>query len=440
MRTKIPKFFKNRYVVISFCGLFGVFLGIIVALTVFVLKDERKILVLFQNNHELRPTGGFLTGYSVLDVKLGKLGLNANDMYNLDSKYIPHVNPPAPFSLLVSDPYGGEESSKFRLRDMNWSPDFSESMELVLRESASLGLGGVDSVVAIDTQALLNILEALGPITISGYGDFTTDMSDECDCPQAIYALEDFADTEGAIVYDPLDPTRIIHAPPNYDNRKRIIGPLTKAILKNTLLRPYKLPALIGALRASLVQKHILFYSRDKNFQRAFEKRGIAGRVKEYDKDYLYIVDANLGGRKSNLYVTQEVEQVVKIEDGAVTKMLTITYQNPRKYDGWLNSVLPNWTRIYVPKGSELISLEGLDNKVNYEEFGKTVFAGSFELRPEGLAKVVLAYKLPFKVSGNYSLYIQKQPGIKSPLYTLSLGDKLKEIYLEGDTEVNFGT
>jgi len=150
-----------------------------------------------------------------------------------------------------------------------------------------------------------------------------------------------------------------------------------------------------------------------------FERHKLAGRIKEYDGDYLYIVDANLGGRKSNLYVTQEVEQKINIENKVVNKTLTITYQNPRKYDGWLNSVLPNWTRIYVPKGSELIYMEGLDNEISYEEFGKTVYAGSFELRPEGLVKVIVSYKLPFTADNNYNLYIQKQPGAKSPLILL---------------------
>jgi len=41
------------------------------------------------------------------------------------------------------------------------------------------------------------------------------------------------------------------------------------------------------------------------------------------------------------------------------------------------------------------------------EDLGKTVFAGYFELRPQGVAKVTFEYKLPFKVSGQY-IYLSK--------------------------------
>ncbi len=159
-----------------------------------------------------------------------------------------------------------------------------------------------------------------------------------------------------------------------------------------------------------------------------------------FEGDYLHINDANLGGRKSNLYVTQEVSQIVSIaKDGSVEKEVTITYNNPEKYDGWLNSVLPTWVRIYVPKGSELIDISGLEDKLDpYEEFDKTVFAGYFELRPLGVAKVTLKYKLPFKVDEKYKLFVQKQSGTDAPLYTIEVGRQLEELFLRTDKEFDF--
>jgi len=49
--------------------------------------------------------------------------------------------------------------------------------------------------------------------------------------------------------------------------------------------------------------------------------------------------------------------------DGTVTKTVTITYKNPEAHDGWLNSILPNWVRVYVPEGSELVDVSGLEEK-----------------------------------------------------------------------------
>ena len=210
------------------------------------------------------------------------------------------------------------------------------------------------------------------------------------------------------------------------------------SVLANALVQPKdKLAGLAQAAWESLTEKHVLFYLFDGKAQEAVESFNIAGRLKPTPEggDYLHINDANLGGRKSNLYVTQEVNQEVEVKgDGSVEKTLTITYKNNQSYDGWLNSVLPNWTRIYVPKGSSLISIDGLEDKVDpYEELGKTVFAGGFKLRPQGVVKLTVKYKLPFKVKGEYKMLVQKQPGLDAPLYTLKVKRQTEEYLLKSD-------
>ena len=85
----------------------------------------------------------------------------------------------------------------------------------------------------------------------------------------------------------------------------------------------------------------------------------------------------------------------------------------------------------------ELVSSEGLeDSQDAYEDLGKTVFAGFFELRPLGVAKITLTYKLPFKVESSYNLLIQKQPGTDAPLYTINKGKTVEEFYLTTDKEI----
>ncbi|MFH1863375.1 MAG: hypothetical protein ABIJ85_00475, partial [bacterium] len=71
-----------------------------------------------------------------------------------------------------------------------------------------------------------------------------------------------------------------------------------------------------------------------------------------------------------------------------------------------------------------------------YEEFDKTVFAGYFQLRPEGVSKVTLKYKLPFGKSDNLKLLIQKQPGTDSPLYRMNIGKSEEEFFLKTDKEL----
>ena len=401
-------------------------------------QSERRYLVIFQNDKELRPTGGFITAYSISKVDKGKFEpVESDDIYNLDNKYQPTIAAPEPIVKYLKGPY--LISKNLRLRDMNWSPDYKVTMDLFGQEIKKVGIENIDGIIAVDTQVLVYILDAIGPIGVTGFGNYSTEIIPECNCPQVIYELESFADVEGPIVWSENEPGKIVFAPPNYDNRKKIIGPLMNAILSNALGQPKeKLPLLFEAAFKALLEKHVLFYVYDQKAQAAVEKFGIGGIVSQTDGDYLYIVDSNLGGRKSNLYAREEVSQKVEIaKDGSITKELIITYKNPEKQDGWLNSVLPNFVRIYVPKDSELLSIDGLEEKKDaYEEFDKTVFSGYFQLRPLGVAKLTLKYKLRDKFKDEYKLLIQKQPGKDKPLYSIKIGKKNEEFFLKTDKEI----
>ena len=366
--------------------------------------------------------------------------MSSNDIYNLDSNYRPSIKAPDPIVDMLQGPY--RLSPYLRLRDMNWSPDFEESMDLFLEEARDAGVGEIDGIIAVDTQAVVNLLDVIGPIGVPGYGNFSTETDPRCNCPQVVYELESFADVEGAIVWDQNDPTKIIFAPDNYENRKVIIGPMMNSILSNALGQSKeKIPALFEAGFDSLLEKHVLFYLVDDEEQLAAESFGIAGTIAETEGDYLHISDANLGGRKSNLYVNQQVEQDIDIDrDGNVTKTVTVTYTNTEKHDGWLNSVLPSWVRVYVPEGSELIDVQGLEESIDpYNELGKTVFAGQYSLRPEGVVKIIYTYKLPYKAEGEtYDLLVQKQPGTDMPLHIITLGKQSEELFLRTDKEFSF--
>ena len=402
------------------------------------MESDRNYLVLFQNDKEIRPTGGFLTAYSVMKVSKAKFEpVSSDDIYNLDAKYKPSFPAPDAIVDLIKGPY--VLSQNIRLRDINYSPDYKVAMDLFSTEVEKVGMKGIDGIITVDTGLLVNLLDALGEIGVPGFGNYSTKIEPKCNCPQVIYELESFADIEGPIIWDPLT-GKIILRPANSDNRKKIIGPLMNSILANAFAQPKeKIPALLDSIFKSVLEKHVLLYLFDDKAQMAVEGFGIAGRIEEYAGDYLHINDSNLGGRKSNLYVKQEVEQEILVnKDGMIEKSLTITYQNPEKYDGWLNSVLPNWVRIYVPEGSRLIAVEGLEKQYDTTtELNKTVFSGYFKLRPEGVSKVTFKYLLPFKRgSGDYRMLIQKQPGTNAPLYTVRSSKTEEEFLLNSDKEL----
>lgn len=395
-------------------------------------KGERTYLLIFQNDKELRATGGFITGYSIVKVKNGKFDpVTSNDIYNLDNKLKSRI--PAPEAIkkyLPLVPY-------WNLRDMNLSPDFKISMDTFKENYDKTKSPDVDGIIAIDTKLAVDILKVIGQIGVPGFGNFSSDDDPRCNCPVVIYELESFADVEGAIIWADDLGGKIILKPKNSDNRKAILGPLMNSLIANAMGQPKeKIPDLFAAGFNALLEKHVLFYFGKGEVQEAMESFNLAGRIKEFDGDYLHINDSNFAGAKSNLYVEQEAAlKVDKGKDGT-TNTLTIKYKNPQKHDGWLNGPYRDFLRIYVPKGSTLVDSTGSEVPVTtYEDLGKTVFEGFFMLRPEGVIELTFKYKTPVKSKDGYKLLIQKQPGTDGHLYNVAVDGFKEEFYLKTDRE-----
>lgn len=393
--------------------------------------DSKKYLIMFQNDAELRPTGGFLTAYATMKITKGKIESGVSqDIYTLDAGFKRKVPAPDPIKKYLPLVYN------WNLRDMNLSPDFKSSMDTFTGYMSEVpGRPDFDALIAIDTEVPVRILQVLGPIGVPGYGGkFSAEIDPRCNCPQVIYELEN-------IITRPTYEIR--------EGRKSILGPLMNSMLANMMGSPKaKWAEFFNIFTSSIKEKHLLMYFRDENKQNAVEVLGAAGRINDYAGDYLHVNDTNFAGAKSNMFVTQEVEQVVSLNpDGSLTKKLTLTYKNPRAGDNCnleagllcLNGLLRDWQRIYVPKGSVLKSSKGYElDMITSEDLGKTVFEGFFTLAPQSVKKLEIEYTTPpGTVSGDYKLLVQKQPGTKEIKTTITVGSAKPKVYnLNSDQEI----
>ncbi len=402
---------------------------------------EKKYLVLFQNDKELRPTGGFITAYAVFRIDKGIIHVDRSDnIYNLDNGI--YEKPKAPEPILKYLP----KVSLLNLRDSNLSPDFIESMKTFnsLYEKAS-GKVDVDGIIALDTSVLVSTIKILDDEVIAGGIKFTSKNDPRCDCPQVIYTLEDLVSTPLSL------DLRVTSLAAVQAQRKDILGVLLYSIMQKALKSSPKIywGPLFQDMLAQANQKHILFYLYDKDAQLGVEALNAAGKIKSFDGDYLHINQANFGGAKSNLFVQEAVTQNIEIaSDGSITKKVTLNYKNPfppsdcnlERGNLCLNAVLRDWVRIYVPKGSKLTDSKGSEVKVtSYEDLDKTVFEGFLTVRPKGVATFTVSYSLPFKVANGsiLPLLIQKQPGTQSNEYTISVnGKQIDKFGLLTDKEI----
>jgi len=391
--------------------------------------SEKKYLVLFQNDKELRPTGGFITAYAIFRVENGLIASEGSqDIYELDNTLLKKIPAPEPIVKYLPN------VSTLNLRDSNLSPDYYASMQQFEEiYNATQAKKEIDGIVALDTEFVLAMMKVLGPIDAYG-AKFTTDEVEACACPQVIYELEKFADE-----------------PVAYEKgaRKDIIGVLMQQMMDKAFNAPKSSwPNLLGTTITALREKHLLLYFKQANIQEAAEKINFAGRLNQYDGDYFLINETNFAGAKSNLYIQEKVKQTVKKgKDNNLEKKITIEYKYPRKMDNCslerqgglcLAGIYRDWIRIYVPKGSKITKTDGLEF-AETEDLTKTVFEGFFELRPDGSLKFEIEYTVPLKVDGQYKLLIQKQPGTKGHTYEVeAFGKKQKAFPLDTDKELIF--
>lgn len=392
-----------------------------------ILGSEKKktYLFLFQNDNELRATGGFLTAYSVFEVDQGKFSVvSSDDIYTLDNSI--KIHPAAPREIATYH----KGVPKLQIRDSNLSPDFPTSVgmfEELYRTSSKATK--YDGIIAVDTEVLVNALEILGDTQARGL-NFTSRIDKRCDCPGVIYTLLDEIDRPVAYLKT---------------DRKGILGDLLLTLMQKALgFSPSRYWGRLSQMMIKDIQeKHILIYMTDPAIQKSLVAMNFAGQIRPFDGDYLHISDVNFAGAKSNLYVKHDVKSETTIAgDGSVERKLTITYRNPKAHsncnmeDGGglgrgglcINATLRNWVRVFVPEGSTLVEFKGSEMKTQtYEDLGKTVFEGFLGVKPEGKAEVTVTYKLPFKVANeeDYKLMIQKQPGTDAHTYSVSVNGSL---------------
>ncbi len=390
-------------------------------------NGPRKYLFLFQNNQEMRATGGFIGSYALLDINQGKVRrFFVDGIFNPDGQFKEDIVPPAPLQKVT----GG-----WSLHDSNWWPDFPKSAEKAILFYEKTGGPTVDGVITFTPAVVERLLTVTGPIPMPDYG--------------VTIGADNFLTAVQSEVEDKYDRTK--------NRPKQILSDLVPELLNRLFAERdlAKVRSLLGILEDSLKEKHALLYARDRSIQDLIEKEGWSGRIADVSGDYLAVINTNINGYKTDGIIDESIEHVSEIrEDGSVVDTVTIT----RRHKGgdspheWWNKVNANYLRVYVPRGSRLLSAEGhtretllppldyqalgfrRDRDVEaeeraqlrdeatgtlvYEDSGKTVFANWTYVSPKETVVIRYSYLLPFKLKAGedgqlppYSVYYQKQSG-----------------------------
>ena len=390
-------------------------------------EAPKKYLLMFENNSELRPTGGFPGSYALIGFNRGLLSdLKVDDIYNIDGQAKENIVPPKELQHIT--PTWG-------MRDANWFTDFPTSAKKIMEFYQELNGGPeVDGVIAITPTIITRILEVTGPIDLPEY-------SLRLDSNNFVATIQN------EVEYG--------------DNRAQpkqvVVDFVPRFIKKLSQQDKAQWTKILQIILGGVDEKQVLAYFADPKLEAVVVKNNLAGEVKTTEGDYLSIVHTNVKGSKTDAVIDNSYNlEVVQLEDGSLehTLKITRTHKGGREKYGFYNRKNPDWVRVLVPANAKFIGIDG-NTRVAYQplisyalgefkhdpdltryeanrerlsggvesfnETGKKVFAFWLETEPQQSRTVTLRYITPpASPTEQYLLLWQKQAGVIGEQLTFS--------------------
>lgn len=422
-------------------------------------NGPRTYLLLFQNNHEMRATGGFIGSYGIVKINNGKVAqMKIDDIYNPDGQLIDRVVPPLPIQKISAD---------WSMHDSNWFADFPLSAQKTMDFYERSGGATVDGVIAVTPEMMRKFLIITGPITVESHNVTLTSENFMEVLQSEVEDVKNYQVDGNEQEKDGRDRTETdgrVQAKKDTDEKekeapKKILSDLMPIMIDQLFDRknPQHLSAVAQAISMGVKERHIVMYMTKPEAQKIIENNDWGGAIADTSKDYLSVINTNINGFKTDGMIDETIVHTAQVtSEGEIIDTVQIKREHAGGQTGypWWDAVNSNYMRVYVPQGAELLSVEGHTREINeprldydaldyerdedvmeeeqnmrvddetgtriYEQFGKTVFANWVYVSPQESVTVTYTYKLPFKVTfdedrdgkfGSYAVLFQKQAG-----------------------------
>lgn len=356
-------------------------------------------LLLQENCFELRPAGGFISSYGILETTHSSLALPE---YQRSSQGLPKG-----IMLGTDAPYPwGDINPTFQFWDAGWWPDFPMSVDMLSKIWALNGKAPVQGYIAFDPIAIQYGLEKLGPMLLPEYNETVTAddlMQMISSHATSTEAKEDFVKSLGHNFF-----SRVVTADPR------------------------EWFALGQGLMKALTEKHLQLYFTDPATEQPFADMDWSGEIHDTRGDYLLAADGNLGvstlGYEPNYYARAAMEvEIIRQEDGTLRHLVRYTVDNTAGfYEYW------SFLRVFIPADAvaphdDAILQFGL-------EAGKQVLGRSVFVKPGEKDTFEFAYTTP----AYDTLLLEKQAGQRTLPVSLLLrnGGSGEEIMLANEAEL----
>jgi hypothetical protein len=355
-------------------------------------NGARTYLVEQVNPAELRPGGGFIGSYSLMQADGGSLKLaKSGNSYDIAPRVgvgqKGYVTPPGPLKEFVP-------TASWSFVDSNFFPDFPSNAKTAERFVDPALAKPVDGVLSIDYFVVADILSVTGPLQVPGYSVTLT--------------------------ADNLVSTLVSLDLQQLYAHKAILGAVSGPLLQRILtLPPSDWPKLISALEQAAAQRHLQAYFNNGAVQAEMDRFGWSGIMNPNQaSDFMMDVESNLGGTKANYYV-KRVFTVRLSRSGQVLhhQVLVDVWDTMPKQTPPYNNYYHGYFRLFV-SGTAF----GMSNNLVRPKYAGPAPPSGYRMLDGWLPAVaglgghkqaVFSYDTPWSPDqeGTVQMYWQKQPG-----------------------------
>lgn len=297
--------------------------------------------ILLQNNAELRPSGGFIGSFATLSGKSGLISdfQFGSNIYKLDKAYNLST-PRQPIPIL------GTLSTTWGLRDANlgvgFLPAATTQISKYYQEESGVKL---DGIIYLDASVLSDLLKLTGLVPLPGNSESKIDSQNLYNTLAREIEQNYFQNPNNVTTNEP----------------KQVLAKLIPVIfekLQSTSGVGAKFPELMSNI---ISRKSLQLWSSSQDLNQELSDL-LPTDQPPASGNWLKIVNSNLGGMKSSLYVSQNV--ALTSQPQILKNKLEQTLNISRIHQGpsaWPDADNTNYMEIYLPKDAEIISFPQSD-------------------------------------------------------------------------------
>ena len=390
------------------------------ALPAFAGMDHlQRYFLVPQDPAELRGTGGSFSYWAILKVDRGRLSLQP-------FHYIQELPSPehTVWSSRTLEAAYGSVNAAGDWNFANVPADGPTAAGFITQLWEQTGKRPIDGVIMTDPHALSSMLEATGPVQVSGVPVSLNSNNVVSFLTKDAYLL-----------------------PGSAHVRRGYLGLAPLGIFQEFLAKANGYAA-VRALVDAAAGGHILMNATDPATERDLQSAGVTGAIAPApDEDLFALTINNLAGNRVDYYVKRTIEyDVTLLPDGAGRATATVTLENDSPSDpstrALASLLLPHLgpadlepgeayerTTITSGRGSRLMgsSVDGEDSPMTAHPVGGLqTFTRILRISPQGSITLTLTFDLGYVwrgdgAQGTYELFIPTQPVIQSTAGTVTI-------------------